>query len=196
MRTSGRRQGGRARAEPRLRLDVQFASAADGIPVRATLRRWLLRSLERDAEIVLRFVGSAEGRRLNSDFRNRDYATNVLTFVYQEDPAAAGTGPPLAGDIVLCVPVLQREARASAITLRAHCAHLVIHGALHLQGHDHQSDKDARVMEALETAARVARVRRSVPGARMIRVSMQRCRLRPPRHYSSASRSAWMTPLP
>ena len=131
---------------PRLRLSVQRAVAADGLPASSTLRRWLTRTLERNAEVTLRFVGLAEGRRLNREFRGRDYATNVLTFVY--DAAADGA---LAGDLVLCVPVLEREARAQKKRLRAHCAHLVIHGALHLSGHDHESDKDARVMEALET---------------------------------------------
>ena len=148
----------RATRAPRLRLSVQHAIAADGLPVAGTLRRWLSRALApkvtmaisaATATIVLRFVGSSEGRRLNRDFRARDYATNVLTFVYDR-PAASGENA-LAGDIVLCVPVLKREARALDRSLRAHCAHLVIHGALHLQGYDHESDKDARVMEALET---------------------------------------------
>ena len=97
--------------------------------------------------MTLRFVGAAEGRALNRQYRGRDYATNVLTFVYDD---AGGRGP-VAGDLVLCVPVLQREAREQKKTLRAHCAHLVVHGTLHLQGYDHESDKDARVMEALET---------------------------------------------
>ena len=94
----------------------------------------------------MRFVGLAEGRRLNREYRGRDYATNVLTFVYDDADERQ-----LAGDLVLCLPVLEREARAQQKPLRAHCAHLVIHGALHLSGHDHESDKDARVMEALET---------------------------------------------
>jgi len=135
---------------PRLRLTVQRAVATAGLPVASTLRRWLRRALQRDAMVTVRFVGATEGRRLNRDFRSRDYATNVLTFVYAPEAAAAASAP-LAGDIALCVPVLRREARAAGKTLRAHCAHLVIHGALHLQGHDHASAKDARVMEALET---------------------------------------------
>ena len=140
-------------APPRLRLGVQVAVAATGLPVRSTLRRWLLCALRRDATLTVRFVGTAEGRRLNRDFRGRDYATNVLTFVYDEAPAARrrGARAPLAGDIALCVPVLRREARAAGKPLRAHCAHLVIHGALHLQGYDHENAKDAKVMEALET---------------------------------------------
>lgn len=144
-------------ATPRLRLGVQVAAdvvGADDLPVGATLRRWLLRALKRDAVVTVRFVGAAEGRRLNRTFRGKDYATNVLTFVYDAD-APGAPGPRIAatliGDIALCVPVLRREARARRKTLRAHCAHLVIHGALHLQGFDHESAKDAKVMEALET---------------------------------------------
>ena len=139
---------------PKLRLAVQAALDAGDLPARSTLRRWLLRALRRDATVTVRFVGAAEGRRLNRDFRGRDYATNVLTFAY-DAPASIGakplSGTALHGDIVLCVPVLRREARAAQTTLRAHCAHLVIHGALHLQGFDHESGKDAKVMEALET---------------------------------------------
>ena len=97
--------------------------------------------------MTLRFVGTAEGRALNRQYRNRDYATNVLTFVYDDAPANG----PVTGDLVLCVPVLQREAREQHKTLRAHCVHLVVHGTLHLQGYDHENDRDARVMEALET---------------------------------------------
>ena len=96
--------------------------------------------------MTLRFVGTREGRTLNREFRDRDYATNVLTFIY-DDPERVV----LRGDVVLCVPVMQREARALRKTMRAHCAHLVIHGTLHLQGYDHESGKDATVMEALET---------------------------------------------
>lgn len=151
---------------PHLRLAVQVghgAGVADDLPVRSTLRRWVARALRRDAEVTLRFVGAAEGRRLNCTFRGKDYATNVLTFVYRADQntdhkADRSGAPPvrgpaaLAGDIVLCLPVLRREARAGKKTLRAHCAHLVIHGVLHLQGFDHESVKDAKVMEGLEIA--------------------------------------------
>ena len=117
----------------------------------------MLATLERDARVTLRFVGGAEGRRLNAGYRGGDSATNVLTFVYDDaipvrvrstDRGALG----LAGDVVICVPVLRREARARGIPLRAHCAHLVIHGTLHLQGYDHQRDADAALMEARETA--------------------------------------------
>ena len=157
MRTSANRTTPSQAAErtpPALRLTVQNASGATGLPARATLRRWLAHALARDAIVTVRFVDTAEGRRLNRTFRGRDYATNVLTFGYdaQPSPAAAGrrTALPLTGDIVLCVAVLRREARAQRKTLRAHCAHLLIHGALHLAGYDHESAKDAKVMEALE----------------------------------------------
>ena len=129
-----------------LALSVQHATTGDELPADSTLRRWLSRALTRDAAMTLRFVGNAEGRRLNREFRGRDYATNVLTFVYESEDTKA-----LSGDLVLCVPVLKREAREQRKTFREHCAHLVIHGALHLQGYDHASGKDARVMEALET---------------------------------------------
>jgi probable rRNA maturation factor len=113
--------------------------------VRATLLRWGLAALLRDARVTIRFVGTREGRALNARWRARDYATNVLTFVYDDVL-------PLAGDIVLCVPVLRREARALDRTVRAHCAHLVVHGMLHLQGYDHVADREAAAMEARETA--------------------------------------------
>ena len=129
-----------------LALSVQHATTRDELPANSTLRRWLSRALKRDATITLRFVGNAEGRWLNREFRGCDYATNVLTFVYDAEDAKA-----LSGDLVLCVPVLKHEAREQRKTFREHCAHLVVHGALHLQGYDHASDKDARVMEALET---------------------------------------------
>jgi probable rRNA maturation factor len=143
--TSRRRRGGTG-VVPSLTLVVQYAVAADGLPARATLRRWARAALECDAQVTLRFVGAAEGRRLNAAYRGRDYATNVLTFVYDDEGCASG----LAGDIVLCVPVLRREARAQGIALRAHCVHLVIHGMLHLQGYDHERDPDATRMEARE----------------------------------------------
>jgi probable rRNA maturation factor len=124
---------------------VQFAHAAAALPVRATLRRWARAALERDADVTLRFVGAREGRALNARWRARDYATNVLTFVYDDVV-------PLAGDIVLCVPVLRREALALGKSARAHCAHLVVHGMLHLQGYDHDTQAGAAAMEARETA--------------------------------------------
>ncbi|MFO1284120.1 MAG: rRNA maturation RNase YbeY [Burkholderiales bacterium] len=139
-------------AEPRrrpaaadLRLVVQYAVARAGLPAAASLRRWAAAAVERDVRATVRFVGEKEGRTLNALYRGKDYATNVLTFVYDDEV-------PLAGDLVLCAPVLRREAREGGRTLRAHCAHLVVHGMLHLQGHDHTSPRDARAMESRETA--------------------------------------------
>lgn len=97
-----------------------------------------------DARVTLRFVGAREARTLNRNFRGRDYATNVLSFAYPEFE-------PLAGDIVLCVPVIAKEASVQHKPLDAHYAHLVVHGMLHLQGFDHESDKEAMAMETRET---------------------------------------------
>jgi len=142
LRSRGPHSGG-ARG-PVLTLSVQSGGAFHGLPHRNTLRRWALAALQRDARVTLRFVGLREGRGLNARFRDRDYPTNVLTFVYDDVE-------PLAGDLVLCVPVVRREAREQGKTFRAHCAHLVIHGMLHLQGFDHMRPADARRMEARET---------------------------------------------
>lgn len=122
-------------------------------PAKPLIRRWAQAALRRDAEVTVRLVGEEEGRRLNRDFRDKDYATNVLTFVYGEGMPMPGDGAevPLMGDLVLCVPVVVREAAAQGKALEAHYAHLIVHGMLHLQGFDHESDADAAVMEALET---------------------------------------------
>jgi probable rRNA maturation factor len=134
------------RPPPELELTLQTAVKSTGLPRKAQVRRWLAAALERDAAITVRFVGAAEGRRLNRTYRERDYATNVLSFGY----GGAGPGQALAGDIVLCAPVLRREAREQGKPLLAHMAHLTVHGALHLQGHDHQKPRTAARMEALE----------------------------------------------
>ena len=133
------------RSRPKLRFSVQVAVAARSLPSHARLRAWAQAALERDAEVTLRVVGPAEGRRLNRDFRGKDAPTNVLTFVYS-DPGAA----PL-GDIVLCRSVIQAEARAQRKSPVAHWAHLVVHGMLHLQGYDHERAAAAAAMEARET---------------------------------------------
>lgn len=131
-------------ARPRLRLTVQYVLDPARLPARPQLRKWAKAALQGDAEVTLRLVGKREGRRLNSGYRGKDYATNVLTFVY-------GDTRPLAGDIVLCAPVVAEEARRQGKTAEAHYAHLVVHGILHLQGHDHENAADAVVMEALES---------------------------------------------
>lgn len=115
-----------------------------------------------DAALTLRLVGLTEGRALNRQFRGRDYATNVLTFAYDSPVVAAKQAGPLQADIIICLPVLVREARAQRKTLRDHLAHLVIHGCLHAQGLDHESEAQAQEMEALE-AGILARFRIADP---------------------------------
>ena len=129
-------------------LSVQYAAKPENVPIRAQFRRWVKAALRQDAEIALRIVDEEEGRALNRDYRGKDYATNVLTFVYSDefsDPELA-----LAGDIVLCAPVVAREALQQDKPVEAHYAHLTVHGVLHLQSYDHESDEEARQMEALE----------------------------------------------
>jgi probable rRNA maturation factor len=123
-------------------VTVQYASRVPGLPPATRLRRWARAAGSADAELNIRLVNAAEGRRLNHGFRGRDYATNVLTFAYSEQPPAA--------DIVLCAQVVAREAREQGKTLEAHYAHLVVHGVLHAHGHDHENSAEARRMEALE----------------------------------------------
>ena len=125
-------------------MKVQRASRAAHIPSDRTLRAWARAALAQEAEVTVRYVAEAEGRRLNREYRGRDYATNVLTFVYGAKP--------LAGDIVICAPVVAREAREQRKDVRAHHAHLLVHGLLHLQGLDHERERDAVRMERRERA--------------------------------------------
>lgn len=119
------------------------------IPRRDMMRRWILRALQgREAEITVRFVDEAEGRMLNHKFRAKDYATNVLTFDYSHEPIIA--------DVVICVPVLERQAEEQNKTFKAHLAHLLVHATLHARGFDHRDDAEAQIMEALETDIMVA----------------------------------------
>ncbi len=141
---------------PRLALSLQKALApADRAltPGRVAVRRWIREALRGDAEVTVRFVGEAEGRQLNRDYRGKDYPTNVLTFAYGEgEPLLPDEeDAPISGDLVLCVPVVAREAAEQGKPLDAHYAHLVVHGMLHLQGFDHEDAGEAAEMEALET---------------------------------------------
>jgi probable rRNA maturation factor len=129
---------------PKLELAVQYAVKPENAPTRAKLKKWALAALEEDAEVALRIVGETEGRELNRDYRGKDYATNVLTFPLTDDPV-------LMGDIVLCHAVVEKEALEQNKPVEAHYAHLVVHGMLHLQGYDHETDEEAEVMETLET---------------------------------------------
>lgn len=128
-----------------LAVTVQYGVPRAGLPARASLERWARAALRRSADVTVRFVGAAEGRALNRRYRGRDHATNVLTFAYPD------AGHALAGDVVLCAPVVAREARDQGKPVVAHFAHLLVHGLLHLQGYDHGENREARRMEALET---------------------------------------------
>jgi len=130
-------------SKPRLSLAVQYGVAPTALPAPAALRRWAKAAAEGAATVTLRFVGKREGQTLNAHFRGKEYATNVLAFAY--DGSAR-----IEGDIVLCAPVVREEARAQGKTLADHCAHLVVHGMLHLQGYDHDTVRAARTMEARE----------------------------------------------
>ena len=136
---------GRAETSPAsLQLSLQFADATDrSLLTRHRVQRWLRAALERPAEITVRIVDAAEGQALNREFRNKDYATNVLTFDYAREPV-------VVADLVLCGPVVRREAADQDIGLIDHYAHLIVHGALHAQGYDHESDAEATQMERRE----------------------------------------------
>jgi probable rRNA maturation factor len=115
-----------------------------GVITAARLKRWVSMALEGAGEITVRIVGATEGRTLNREFRGKDYATNVLTFAYTQSPLTMA-------DLVLCAPVVEREAREQRKPLSDHFAHLVVHGTLHAQGYDHEEGEDeANDMESLE----------------------------------------------
>ena len=134
---------------PQLNLSLQFGTLADAAPHRAALtrhkvQRCLRHALDADAEITVRIVDAEEGQSLNRDYRHKDYATNVLTFDYATEPV-------VMADLVLCAPVVAQEAQVQGKSLADHYAHLLVHGALHAQGWDHEtSEADAEAMEARE----------------------------------------------
>ncbi|MDQ5942724.1 MAG: putative rRNA maturation factor [Pseudomonadota bacterium] len=131
-------------ASRRLNLSVQYACNADGLPSRVQVRQWARAALEGGGQVTVRYVDAAEGQVLNNDYRGKNYATNVLSFVYENDPLTVG-------DLVICAPVVAREAGEQKRALEAHHAHLVVHGMLHLQGYEHETcDEDARIMEERE----------------------------------------------
>ena len=134
---------------PKLSLSLQFGALRSAATHRAALprhkvARWIRHALASDAEITVRIVDAEEGQRLNRDFRKKDYATNVLTFDYTQQPV-------VCADLVLCAPVVAQEALARGKTLQAHYAHLIVHGTLHAQGWDHEQDDEATAMEQRET---------------------------------------------
>jgi probable rRNA maturation factor len=132
-------------ARPALRLSLQFADARHrGALARADVARWIRAALASDAAITVRVVDAEEGRALNRRYRGQDHATNVLTFPY-------ASAPLLNADLVLCAPVVEREAGAQGVSLAAHYAHLLVHGTLHAQGFDHERAAEAGRMEARES---------------------------------------------
>jgi len=134
-----------------LSLSLQFGDIPDAARHRAALprhsvARWIRHALESDAEITVRIVGSEEGQALNRDYRKKDYATNILTFDYTHEPL-------VTADLVLCAPIVAKEAKENKKTLAAHYTHLLVHGTLHAQGYDHETgQKNAEAMEAREVA--------------------------------------------
>jgi probable rRNA maturation factor len=121
---------------------IQRCVPAAGIPAAASLRGWAASALKKKGELTIRIVNETESKTLNGRYRRKDQPTNVLSFSYSQ--------PGLLGDLVICAPVVAREAREQNKDARAHWAHMVVHGCLHLQGHDHENQKEAEAMEALE----------------------------------------------
>lgn len=137
-------------AKNKLSLSVQYPDARlQATITRQKIRRWVQAALLAPAELTIRFVDADEGRVLNRDYRAKDYATNVLTFAYNEGEELADDEPTRA-DIILCTDVLEKEALEQKKTVEEHTAHLVVHGVLHAQGYDHEDDEEASEMEQLE----------------------------------------------
>jgi probable rRNA maturation factor len=136
----------------RFRLDVQYATEAAAVPEKAVLAQWARAALAgantpRSAEVTVRIVDEPESEALNERYRRKKGATNVLSFPYDEPPVVDGC---LSGDLVICAPIVQREARAQGVAETAHWAHMVVHGIMHLRGYDHIDEQEAAVMEGLE----------------------------------------------
>ena len=138
----------------RLDIAVGYAVPRKGVPAAASFRRWAGAALAgriREADLAIRIVDSPEGRALNRHYRGKDYATNVLSFPADlPEGLPPGVRLPLLGDLVICAPVVAREAREQGKPLNAHYAHLTVHGVLHLLGWDHDNDVEADAMEQLE----------------------------------------------
>ena len=138
-------------APPRVALWLRHEAGRKGVPLARSFERWIAAIPQlrrrREAAVNILVVGLAAGRRYNREFRGRDYATNVLSFPYEPMPGERGG---LLGDLVVCAPVVAREAREQGKSPRDHYAHMTIHGVLHLLGHDHEDDAEAERMEALE----------------------------------------------
>jgi len=130
---------------PQLDFSLQVATDATNLPSLSQFKRWIRASLRVDTSLTIRIVDADEGRQLNASYRGKDYATNVLTFPLAEEPY-------LMGDIVICAPVIAREAQEQGKPLLAHYAHMTVHGVLHMHGYDHEVEAQAALMEAMEIA--------------------------------------------
>lgn len=128
---------------PNIQLHLQVASEQSNLPTKSQFRKWAKAALRVDTEVTIRIVDEVEGRKLNLVYRDKDYATNVLTFPLTEEPY-------LMGDIIICAPVVAAEAKVQQKALEAHYAHLTVHGILHLHGYDHEIEAQAALMEAIE----------------------------------------------
>ena len=136
-------------SKSKILIELQYASPAIEAALAAqvsanVIKKWVKAASPQNGQLTLRFVNAAEGKRLNLAFRKKDKATNVLTFPYEFNQSQ------VHADIIFCLPVLQREAKEQGKTLKAHLAHLIVHGCLHAQAYDHETKKDAQKMEALE----------------------------------------------
>ena len=142
------------RGPSRLDVTVSYALPRAGLPAANSFRKWVAAALDgriREADLAIRVVDAKEGRALNRHYRGKDYATNVLSFPAElPEGLPEGVTFPLLGDLVLCAPVVAREAREQRKPLAAHYAHLTVHGALHLLGWNHEDEREAECMEALE----------------------------------------------
>jgi probable rRNA maturation factor len=141
----------KVKTPPKLALEIQFATSAmaqkwQDLITKRKVGNWIKKALQENATITVRFVGQTESRKLNSNYRNKDYATNILTFPYELQNGIDH----LSADLVICLPVLEKEARQQKKTLEQHLTHLIVHGTLHAQGFDHEDEVEAEAMEQLE----------------------------------------------
>ncbi len=128
---------------PKILLTLQIASELNNIPTTAQFKKWVKATLRVDTEVTIRIVDENEACMLNNTYRNKAYASNVLTFALTEEPH-------LMGDIVICAPIVKKEAQIQQKSFEAHFAHLTVHGVLHLHGYDHETEEEAALMESIE----------------------------------------------
>ena len=141
----------KAKTPPKLALEIQFATSAmaqkwQDLITKRKVGNWIKKALQENATITVRFVGQSESKKLNANYRNKDYATNILTFPYELQNGIDH----LSADLVICLPVLEKEAKQQKKTFEQHLIHLIVHGTLHAQGFDHEDKVEAEAMEQLE----------------------------------------------